>query len=113
MAKPKRAAGNGNLVIPADFIAEDLKKVGRKESNFAGLHRKLFSGGGKGRGDVGSGEKKLALTEVKANTRSLAMVLRSERELLSQCKDQEGEIDELKLVVEEKNREVIYMDTIL
>ncbi|XP_058202053.1 uncharacterized protein LOC131316640 [Rhododendron vialii] len=106
MAKQKRAAGNGNLVIPADFIAEDLKKVGRKESNFAGLHRKLFSGGGKGRGDVGSGEKKLALTEVKANTRSLAMVLRSERELLSQCKDQEGEIDELKLVVEEKNREV-------
>lgn len=45
---------------------------------------------------------------MKANTRSLAMVLRSERELLGQCKEQELEITELKLTVEEKNREVIY-----
>ncbi|THG05045.1 hypothetical protein TEA_027717 [Camellia sinensis var. sinensis] len=47
-----------------------------------------------------------ALTEVKSNTRTLAMVLRSERELLSQKKEQEVEITDLKLMVEEKNREV-------
>lgn len=34
------------------------------------------------------------------------MVLRSERELLGQNKDLETEITELKLMVEEKNREV-------
>ncbi|XP_028092107.1 uncharacterized protein LOC114292366 [Camellia sinensis] len=82
-AKPKKAA---NLVIPADFIAEDLKKTAKNGSNFSGLHRKLFGKGlGSGSGSVGS-EKK-ALTEVKSNTRTLAMVLRSERELLSQNKE--------------------------
>ncbi|CAL5445229.1 unnamed protein product [Camellia sinensis] len=98
-AKPKKAA---NLVIPADFIAEDLKKTAKNGSNFSGLHRKLF---GKGLGSVGS-EKK-ALTEVKSNTRTLAMVLRSERELLSQNKEQEGEITELKMMLEGKNREAL------
>lgn len=104
MAKPKKVGNINNLVIPGEMIAENLKKVvgaGRKESSFAGLHRKLFSGGAKG-----NGSEKKALTEVKANTRSLAMVLRSERELLGQCKEQELEITELKLTVEEKNREV-------
>ncbi|KAH7858803.1 hypothetical protein Vadar_028246 [Vaccinium darrowii] len=108
VAKPKKAGNINNLVIPGEMIAENLKKVvgaGRKESSFAGLHRKLFSGGGKGNG-IGIGSEKKALTEVKANTRSLAMVLRSERELLGQCKEQELEITELKLTVEEKNREV-------
>ncbi|GMP26581.1 hypothetical protein CsSME_00002961 [Camellia sinensis var. sinensis] len=71
VAKPKKAA---NLVIPADFIAEDLKKTAKNGSNFSGLHRKLF---GKG----------------------------SERELLSQNKEQEGEITELKMMLEGKNRE--------
>ncbi|KAL6992911.1 hypothetical protein U1Q18_011029 [Sarracenia purpurea var. burkii] len=99
--KPKKAA---TLVIPVDFIAEDLKKATRKESNFAGLHRKLFNKGSGSRGKEGS-EKK-ALTEFKSNTRTLAMVLRSERELLSQNKEQEAEITELKLMLEEKNREV-------
>ncbi|GMP26582.1 hypothetical protein CsSME_00002961 [Camellia sinensis var. sinensis] len=104
VAKPKKAA---NLVIPADFIAEDLKKTAKNGSNFSGLHRKLFGKGlGSGSGSVGS-EKK-ALTEVKSNTRTLAMVLRSERELLSQNKEQEGEITELKMMLEGKNREVIY-----
>ncbi|GMP22375.1 hypothetical protein CsSME_00000429 [Camellia sinensis var. sinensis] len=65
-AKPKKAA---NLVIPADFIAEDLKKTAKNGSNFSGLHRKLF---GKGLGS-GSGS--------------------------------EGEITELKMMLEGKNRE--------
>lgn len=62
------------------------------------LQRKLF---GKEK------EKVKALTEVKGNnTRTLSMVLRSERELLSMNKDQEIEISELKFQLEEKNREV-------
>ncbi|PSR98409.1 Thyroid receptor-interacting protein like [Actinidia chinensis var. chinensis] len=98
--KPKNPE---NLVIPADFIAEDQKKAGRKESNFAGLHRKLFSKGSAKK----EGSEKKALTDVKlnTNTRTLAMVLRSERELLSQNKEQEAEIAELKMMLEEKNRE--------
>ncbi|KAL7243037.1 hypothetical protein ACSBR1_015447 [Camellia fascicularis] len=99
-AKPKKAA---NLVIPADFIAEDLKKTAKNGSNFSGLHRKLF---GKGLGSGSVRSEKKALTEVKSNTRTLAMVLRSERELLSQNKEQEGEITELKMMLEGKNREV-------
>lgn len=92
------------LVIPSDVIADGLKKTG-SGSNFAALHRKLF---GKATGAASSEKKKevKALTEVKGNTRTLAMVLRSERELLSLNKDQESEIAELKSVLEEKNREV-------
>ncbi|KAK9151274.1 hypothetical protein Syun_009583 [Stephania yunnanensis] len=92
------------LVIPADFIAEDLKKTaskGSSSSNISNLHRKFFR---KGSGSGGSEVK--ALTEVKSNTRTLAMVLRSERELLSQNKEHEMEITKLKLMIEEKNREV-------
>ncbi|KAJ9690029.1 hypothetical protein PVL29_012606 [Vitis rotundifolia] len=110
-SKPKAASTNRNgLFVPADFIAEDLKKTARKGTSFSGLHRKLFTKGSGSSGSSGSsrGEKSevKALTEVKANTRTLAMVLRSERELLSQNKEQEMEIAELKLVIEEKNREV-------
>ncbi|KAK1292308.1 hypothetical protein QJS10_CPB17g02084 [Acorus calamus] len=47
-----------------------------------------------------------ALTEGKSNTRTLAMVLRSERELLSQNKEFELEVAELRLKLEEKDREV-------
>ncbi|KAG2238996.1 hypothetical protein Bca52824_089856 [Brassica carinata] len=72
-------------------------------------------GGGGGKGALGTLQRKLfgkekekvkALTEVKGNTRTLSMVLRSERELLSMNKDQEIEISELKFQLEEKNREV-------
>lgn len=56
------------------------------------------------------GKKNKALTEVKnsgnANTRTLAMVLRSERELLSQSKEQDDEIAALRLQLENKDREV-------
>ncbi|KAK2998556.1 hypothetical protein RJ639_024041 [Escallonia herrerae] len=70
-----KAKSGGGLVIATDFIAEDLRKNGRgKGTNFAGLHKKLF-----GRSENSGGK---ALVEVKANTRTLAMVLRSERELL-------------------------------
>ncbi|PON34016.1 structural maintenance of chromosomes protein [Parasponia andersonii] len=92
------------LVIPPDVIAEDLKRTARKGSNFGGLHRKLF---GKGTSSSEKEKKEVkALTEVKGNTRTLAMVLRSERELLSLTKEQEMEISELKLKLEEKNTEV-------
>ncbi|CAM8985982.1 unnamed protein product [Rhodiola kirilowii] len=87
------------LFVPADFIAEDLKKTAKKGSNFGGLHKKLF-----GKGSSGSGSK--ALTEVKSNTRTLAMVLRSERELLGRNKELEEEVLALNLIVEEKNSEV-------
>ncbi|XP_065852010.1 uncharacterized protein [Euphorbia lathyris] len=94
------------LIIPSDLIAEDLKKTARKGTAFTGLQKKLF-------GKEKDKDKKTvkALTEVKGtrnsgNTRTLAMVLRSERELLSENKEQEMEIAELKLVLEAKNREV-------
>ncbi|KAL1804140.1 hypothetical protein ACET3Z_032787 [Daucus carota] len=101
--KPKGGVGReqrGGLFVAAEILKEDLKKSGKKGGGFGGgLGKKLF---GKG----SEGEKVKALTEVKANTRSLGMVLRSERELLSQNKDLELEIVELKLIVEERNREV-------
>ncbi|KAJ9185153.1 hypothetical protein P3X46_004814 [Hevea brasiliensis] len=108
----KKSAGKGSsnkgvagLVIPSDFIAEDLKKTARKGTTFIGLQKKLF-------GKEKEKEKKVkALTDVKgtgnnSNARTLAMVLRSERELLSANKEQEMEIAELKLTLEAKNREV-------
>ncbi|CAK9182264.1 unnamed protein product [Ilex paraguariensis] len=92
-----------NLVIPTNFIGEDLKKTARKGTNFTGLHRKLFS---KNLGSNKDETEKKALTEVKPNTRTLAMVLRSERELLSLNKEKEVEITRLKLTLEEKSTEV-------
>ncbi|EAZ28599.1 hypothetical protein OsJ_12586 [Oryza sativa Japonica Group] len=62
-------------------------------------------------GNLGKGfsePKKKALTEVKngGNTRTFAMVLRSERELLTQSKEQEDEIAGLRLQLEQKDTEV-------
>ncbi|KAJ9566842.1 hypothetical protein OSB04_002808, partial [Centaurea solstitialis] len=99
------------FVVAADVasvIADDLKKKtsatrGGTSSALGGLHKKLF--GSKVKGEENERKKK-ALTEVKANTRTLAMVLRSERELLNRNKDQETEMLELRLLLEEKNREV-------
>lgn len=99
-SKPK--ADRTALIVPVDFIAEDLKRTGSKGSNLSSLPKKLFQ---KATGSSGKKETK-ALTEVKANTRTLAMVLRSERELLSQNKEHETLIGELQLMLEEKNREV-------
>ncbi|KAL7130444.1 hypothetical protein ABFS83_13G134600 [Erythranthe nasuta] len=96
------------FVVAADFLAEDLKKNAKKSTGLSGLHKKLFKGSsgissGAKRGDESS---KKALTEVKSNTRTLAMVLRSERELLSLNKEQDEQIAELKILLQEKNTEV-------
>ncbi|GAV59869.1 hypothetical protein CFOL_v3_03400 [Cephalotus follicularis] len=92
-----RPKSQGVLVLPPDVIPEDLKKTERKGANFTALHRKLF----------GKTEKEVkALSEVKGNARTLGMVLRSERELLSANKEQELEIDKLQLLIQDKNREV-------
>lgn len=109
-SKPKagEAANPTGMVVAADFIAEDLKKTTRRGTNFIALQRKLFSKGpGSRSGSSGkeSREKK-ALAEVKPNTRTLAMVLRSERELLDQNKELELEVTELKSMLEHKNDEV-------
>ncbi|KAK1317437.1 hypothetical protein QJS10_CPA05g01041 [Acorus calamus] len=100
--KPKAAADRPVLAIPVDFIAEDMKKTA-KGSNFTALHRKLFQ---KKAMESADRTDVRALTEVKSNTRTLAMVLRSERELLSQNKEFESEVAELRLKLEEKDREV-------
>jgi hypothetical protein len=97
------------LFIPSDVIAKDLKKDAKRVTGFSGLQKKLF-------GKNGSSEKKekvKALTEVKGNTRTLAMVLRSERELLSINKEQEEEILKLKLMIENKNKEVFFLNYFL
>lgn len=71
-------------------------------------------GGGGGKSTLGTLQRKLfgkALTEVKGNTRTLSMVLRSERELLSMNKDQDTEIADLKFQLQDKNREVNLHET--
>ncbi|XP_055815984.1 uncharacterized protein LOC129885648 [Solanum dulcamara] len=108
-ATKQQKKGDLKLVIPVDFIAEDLKKTAKRGSGLSSLHKKLFKGSssaaaGGVKKDEGSAKK--ALTEVKGNTRTLGMVLRSERELLSMNKEQEDQIVELKLMLEEKHREV-------
>uniref|UniRef100_A0A1D1XSH3 Structural maintenance of chromosomes protein 2 n=1 Tax=Anthurium amnicola TaxID=1678845 RepID=A0A1D1XSH3_9ARAE len=95
------------LVVPRDRIAEDLKKTAAatgsagKGSNLAVLHRKLFQ-----RGRSADGTPAKALTEATPNTRTLGMVLRSERELLNQNKEYEAEILDLRSLLEDKEREV-------
>lgn len=93
MKKSNSKSKRVELVIPEELQKIDTGKGGK--STLGTLQRKLF---GK--------EKVKPLTEVKGNTRTLSMVLRSERELLSMNKDQEVEIAELKLQLEDKNREV-------
>lgn len=105
----KKQPKAGKLIIPSDVIAQDLKKDAKRVAGFSALQKKLF---GKGGASSSSSEKKenkvKALTEVKGNTntRTLAMVLRSERELLSTNKEQEEEISRLNLMLENNNREV-------
>ncbi|KAJ1701559.1 hypothetical protein LUZ63_001338 [Rhynchospora breviuscula] len=88
---------HGPPVLPPDPIAKEAKGAGKPSgSNISALSRKLFQ----------KGAEKKALTEVKSNTRTLAMVLRSERELLAQNKEYEDEICELRLLLEERNIEI-------
>ncbi|MQL96285.1 hypothetical protein Taro_028965, partial [Colocasia esculenta] len=106
MEKRSKVKDLGKVVLPPARVVEDLKKAAAggsagKGSNLAVLHRKLFQ-----RGKSGDGTPAKALTEVKSNTRTLAMVLRSERELLDQNKEYEAEILELRSLLEDKEREV-------
>ncbi|KAK7844479.1 hypothetical protein CFP56_010784 [Quercus suber] len=108
--KPSSSSSKAvKMVIPSDVIAEDLKKTARKGTSFKGLHKKLFGAGNGNETTAFESKKKKevkALTEVKENTRTLAMVLRSERELLGMNKEQEMEISQLKFMLEEKSTEV-------
>ncbi|KAL2495611.1 hypothetical protein Fot_39368 [Forsythia ovata] len=106
--KAKNFNKDSKLIVAADFLAEDLKKNAKKGTGLSGLHKKLFksSSGSAGGAKRGEESSKKVLTEVKGNTRTLAMVLRSERELLSLSKEHEEQIAELKLLLEEKNTEV-------
>ena len=95
------------MVILFDVIAEDLKKTTRKGTSFKGLHKKLFGTGNEMIVFDSKKKKEVkALTEVKENTRTLAMVLRSERELLGMNKELEMEISQLKFMLKEKSIEV-------
>lgn len=107
-ATKQQKKGDLKLVIPVDFIAEDLKKTAKRGGGLSSLHKKLFKGSSSSAAGVKKeeGSAKKALTEAKGNTRTLGMVLRSERELLSMNKEQEDQIVELKLMLEEKHREV-------
>lgn len=107
----KKQPKAGKLIIPSDVIAQDLKKDAKRVAGFSALQKKLFGKGGASSSSSSSEKKEnkvKALTEVKGNTntRTLAMVLRSERELLSTNKEQEEEISRLNLMLENNNREV-------
>ena len=71
------------------------------------MHKKLF---GIGNETIVFDSKKKkevkALTKVKENTRTLAMVLRSERVFLGMNKELEMEISQLKFMLKEKSIEV-------
>uniref|UniRef100_A0A0D9ZD79 Uncharacterized protein n=1 Tax=Oryza glumipatula TaxID=40148 RepID=A0A0D9ZD79_9ORYZ len=90
-----------NLPVPPAAAAAAAAAKNGSGGKLPGLSRKLFQKGS-------SEPKKKALTEVKngGNTRTLAMVLRSERELLTQSKEQEDEIAALRLQLEQKDTEV-------
>ncbi|CAA6653606.1 unnamed protein product [Spirodela intermedia] len=104
-SKPKTGSSNTvKLVGTPAQIEEDLKRaVGAtgKGSNLSTFHRKLFQ-----KGKSGDAVPAKALTEAKLNTRTLAMVLRSERELLDQNREHESVILKLQSQLEDKEREV-------
>ncbi|KAF0898185.1 hypothetical protein E2562_001829 [Oryza meyeriana var. granulata] len=77
-----------NLTVPPPTTGSAVKNGGG--GKLPGLSRKLVQKGI-------SKPKKKALTKVKkgGNTRTLTMVLHSERELLTQSKEQEDEITAL------------------
>ncbi|KAK1420029.1 hypothetical protein QVD17_21313 [Tagetes erecta] len=91
----KRFSSSNNNNNNHLFIAKDVKdKTG---GPLKLMEKKLMQFGGK--------KKPLAI-EASSNSRTLAMVLRSERELLSQNKDQETEITKLNIMLQNKNKEV-------
>ncbi|CAL4935978.1 unnamed protein product [Urochloa decumbens] len=97
-------------VPPAAAAAAAAAAKNTGGGKLPGLSRKLFQKGSSSDA-AAAGKKTKALTEAKnggnnANTRTLAMVLRSERELLAQSRAQEDEIAALRLQLENKDREV-------
>ncbi|XP_075523075.1 uncharacterized protein LOC142555847 isoform X3 [Primulina tabacum] len=104
--KAKNFSSDPKFVVAADFLADDLKRNAKKDHGLSGLHKKLFKGSSSAGTKRKEESSRKALTEVKENTRTLAMVLRSERELLSLNKEQEQQIQEIKLLLEEKTLEV-------
>ncbi|XP_057827045.2 uncharacterized protein LOC131038573 isoform X2 [Cryptomeria japonica] len=101
-AKPLPHSGNC-VVIPADFIAQDLKKASAKANKFKSLQEKLLHKvSGK---SAGSHSQKKMLTDSKV-TRPLSVVLKSEQELLQQNREYQIEIEELQTVLASKNAEV-------
>jgi hypothetical protein len=102
----KKPSAKNLLPVPPAAVAP--AKNGGGGGKLPGLSRKLFQKGP-------SEGKRKALTEVKnsgnANTRTLAMVLRSERELLAQGKEQEDEIAALRLQLDHKDSEVRSLPT--
>ncbi|KAK3146067.1 hypothetical protein QOZ80_3BG0261210 [Eleusine coracana subsp. coracana] len=106
MDKKPPAKNHHHLPVPPAAAAAAAAK-NNGGGKLPGLSRKLFQ---KGSSDGGK-KKPAALTDAKnggnnANTRTLAMVLRSERELLAQNKAQEDEIATLRFQLENKDREV-------
>ncbi|KAL6636894.1 hypothetical protein ACP70R_024466 [Stipagrostis hirtigluma subsp. patula] len=104
----KKPPAKNQLPIPPAAAAA-AKNGGGGGGKLPGLSRKLLFQ--KGSPADAAGKKTKALTDVKnggnaANTRTLAMVLRSERELLAQSKAQDDEIAALRLQLENKDREV-------
>ncbi|KAL6894047.1 hypothetical protein ACP4OV_008145 [Aristida adscensionis] len=103
----KKPAAKNHLPVPP--AAAKNGGGGGGGGKLPGLSRKLLFQ--KGSPAEAAGKKAKALTDVRnggngANTRTLAMVLRSERELLAQSKAQDDEIAALRLQLENKDREV-------
>ncbi|KZV51241.1 hypothetical protein F511_05898 [Dorcoceras hygrometricum] len=70
--KTRSFSRDTKFVVAADCLADDLKRNAKRDTGLSGLHKKLFKGSSAGpkRGEESS---RKALTEVKENTRTLAM----------------------------------------
>ncbi|CAL4927366.1 unnamed protein product [Urochloa decumbens] len=106
----KPPSAKTHLPVPPAAAAAAAAAKNTGGGKLPGLSRKLFQKGSSSDA-AAAGKKTKALTEAKnggnnANTRTLAMVLRSERELLAQSRAHEDEIAALRLQLENKDREV-------
>lgn len=103
--KGKPSASNVNtLVIPADIIAEDLRKASDKATRITSLQKKLLQKVSGKSSETPPSQKKM-LTDSKS-TRPLSVVLKSEQELLQKNRGYAMEIEELHKRLADKNAEV-------
>lgn len=103
--KGKPSASNAStLVIPADIIAEDLKKASAKATRVTSLQKKLLQKVSGKSSETPPSQKKL-LTDSKS-TRPLSVVLKIEQDLLQKNREYEMEIEELHKRLANKNAEV-------